>query len=468
VIKKIKHIAFIFSIVMIVSGQFLYAQDLGMFQEQNGHDLIVDEALDQVEVNIDQVPNDTVVVKTEIPGDAKAETEMDTPVEVEILKDIIIDDAIEPQKTHETKIIPLLHAEASSIIDTLNGMKSSTGEVMYNEEDRTLILEDFPEQLEAMSAYVKEVDILLETEIFKLQYVQAQDIIEKIRDVLTKNVGQVQFDQRANSIVATDTPSKIGKIKELISGLDLFNKEIQIETKILQIVLNDEHMMGVDWEAIVSDFQNIDFIGFSFGTDLDEKQKLNVGAVSQEDYEILLEALDTVGVINIVSDDVMKTENEGTKTVSILPVLLREAHGSNPDGSDDSGQGEMVQFHLTPMINRDNLITVTIEPKKNELRRNGLPIQNFHLDASPLEVGSLHNSAERLTRAPKPNAVIQIENGETIVIGSLFEEVMVESTWKIPLLGDLPLLGFVFRNQGEKPRKAEIITFLTVKIIEKK
>jgi len=286
------------------------------------------------------------------------------------------------------------------------------------------------------------VDILLETETFNLQYVQAQDIFEKIKDVLTKNVGQVKLDQQTNSIIATDTPLKIGKIKELISGLDFFNKKIQIDTKILQIILNDEHMMGVDWEAIVSDYKNIDFIGFSFGTDLDEKQKLKVGAVSQEDYEILLEALDTVGVINNVSDDVLKTENKGTKTVDILSILSREAQGSGPDGNDNSDQGEKVQFHLTPIIDRNNLLTVAVQPEH------------------------VNNSLGRSTQVPVKGAVIQIENGETIVIGSLFEEVMVESTWKIPLLGDLPLLGFVFRNQGEIPRKAEIITFLSVTIVE--
>lgn len=444
-IRVTRRAFFIISICVITSAQFLYAQDSSGLEEQGEYDLIVDEALDRVEVNIDQISNDTAAVEAEMLEGAKTETKMGILAEVEVLEEIVVADNNGSQEILETKIIPLLHAEASGIVDILNGMKNPTGEVLYNEEDRTLTLKDAPKQLEAMSAYVKEVDILLETEVFKLQHVQAQDVIEKIRGILTKNVGQVQFDQRADSIIATDTPLKIGEIKDLISGLDFFNKEVWIETKILQIILNDEHMMGVDWEAIVSDFQNIDFIGFASETDLTGERTLKIGAVSQEDYEILLEALDTVGVVNNVSDDVLKMKNKSAKTINILSLLSRGAKepGSSSGDNDDDDQGGIVQFHLTPTIDRDNLVTVAIEPE--------------HVD----------NSTGKSTRAPDTKAMIQIENGETIVIGSLFEEVTVESTWKIPLLGDLPFLGFVFRNQGEISRKAEIITFLTVKIVEK-
>ena len=76
--------------------------------------------------------------------------------------------------------------------------------------------------------------------------------------------------------------------------------------------------------------------------------------------------------------------------------------------------------------------------------------------------------AVKMKKTDQENVTVPMENGETIVIGGLFEDVMVASTWKLPLLGDLPLLGFVFRNEGEESRKAEIITFLTVKMLEKK
>ena len=433
-------VIFVFTIGFV---PFLHAQESDISQEPGEYNIIVDEALDQIEETIDQVQNSTTPIETETSSDSKSETESDILVEVEILESIVISDNSELEEVLQTKIIPLLHAEASGIIDALDQMKSPKGEVLYNKEDSTLMLKDAPEQLEAMSTYVKEVDILLETEIFQLEYVKAQDIVKKVEDLLTKNVGQVQFNQKANSIIATDTPLKIGAIKELISSLDFLNKEIQIEAKILQIVLNDEHMMGVDWEAILSDFQNIDFSEYPFEEDLKEESSLNIGAVSREDYEILLEALDTVGIVDNISDDVYKADNKSRQTINILSPLSREAQKLNAVEEGNADHGKTVQFHLTPEISRNGKISVIVQPEY-------------------VEKGS-----QRHLQASKNQATIQIKNGETIVIGSLFENVMIESTWKIPLLGDLPLLGFVFRNQGEKSRKSEIITFLTIETLEK-
>ena len=62
-------------------------------------------------------------------------------------------------------------------------------------------------------------------------------------------------------------------------------------------------------------------------------------------------------------------------------------------------------------------------------------------------------------------ALIPMKDQATIVIGGLFKEVTVTSEWKIPLLGDLPLLRYAFRTQGESRQKTEVITFITPKIV---
>ena len=80
---------------------------------------------------------------------------------------------------------------------------------------------------------------------------------------------------------------------------------------------------------------------------------------------------------------------------------------------------------------------------------------------------AIDKSSDPAAAPGQSEAAVEIEDDFTIVVGSLFEEVMVESAWKVPLLGDLPVLGFVFRNQGEEPRKSEIITFITVKVVDK-
>jgi len=190
---------------VIVCAPFLHAQDPATSQEQGEYDLIIEEALDQVEVNVDQVPSDETLTELTISEDAEIEIDVDIPNEVEVLEDIVIDEDNRLQESDnlETKIIPLLHAEASSIIDALNRIKSPKGEVMYNKEDSTLVLKDVSEQLEEMNAYVKEVDILLETKIFRLEYAKAEDIIpfsrhpdldSLILENFLKSFGNIQND----------------------------------------------------------------------------------------------------------------------------------------------------------------------------------------------------------------------------------------------------------------------------------
>ena len=228
------------------------------------HSYVIEEALDEAEENINHVEDEEVFVELE-PATLK---NIESVLELESGPDI------------ETKIIPLLHTEPSGIIDALNQMKSKFGEVSFSEEDHTLILKDAHEQLEAMSVYVKAVDILLETKTFILKYAKAQEIVDKVRGLLTENVGNVETDETANSLVATDTPLKIGEISELITMLDRVDKEIMINSKILQIVLNDEHIDGVDWEAIVSDYQSMVFQGFFASTNTEADNRLDIGTVS--------------------------------------------------------------------------------------------------------------------------------------------------------------------------------------------
>lgn len=458
-----------------LSVTVVFAQEpQGAAQEKN-HDLVIEEALDRIEKSIDPITagedlpvvesmseTPKIMINKDIPVEIKssetvAETQepmvsgekvpeygydvlkemtgreefvadanisVDNAEDEDVMEDPEIDlglpdeqagaQADEPEEALTVKIIPLLHAEASSLIEMLQQRKSPKGEVTYNEKDRTFLLKDIPERLEAMSAFVKEVDIPLETETFILGYVKAKDLVPDIERTLTKDIGQVEFNEKENSIVVTDTLSNIGKIKGLIKNLDRLNVEIWIESRILQIVLNDEYLEGVDWDAIVSGYQKLALSGENgSGT-----RSLSVGTVSQEDYDILLDALDTVGAIQTVFEGNIKTENKASKEIDGLSLLLPESE---------------IRFYLTPVAKKDKTLEVALGTQKEDER----------------------------------NVKVPMKDGATIVIGGLFSEVMVASTWKIPLLGDIPLLGVVFRNEGERPRKAEIITFLTVKTVEK-
>jgi type II secretory pathway component GspD/PulD (secretin) len=385
----------------------------------------------------------------------------------------------------QTKIIPLLYAEASDINEILNKMKSDSGKIIYNEETKTFVLMDAPGVLASMVAVIKELDVFLETKKFELQYAQAQGIVENIQEVLTKSVGRVQINSRLNNMIITDTPSKILEISKLLERLDQEDKEILIEAKILQIMLNDEYAMGVDWEAIVTDYQSLNLV-WTRNTQASEDDSgrhdfnsrtnsldignrgLSLGTISEEDYIVLLEALDTVGVVSTVSNAKLITANNKVSALNVKSLLSRRLENTLSDGENsnevselsETSENEEVKFNLTPSMSDDDTFSVSIQPEQISLE-NELGMEEKDSDNPSSNFAKKTAREEQIT-------IVKIQNGSTIVIGGLFEDITVESTRKIPLLGDLPLLGFAFRNQGESIRKSEIIVFLTPKLVEKK
>lgn len=363
----------------------------------------------------------------------------------------------------KTKIISLHHSKPKDILDVLEQMKSPSGKIMADDAKDTLILIDTPDQLHPMVTYIKEWDVPLEEKTFVLKFIQAQETAKAIEPALTRDVGRLEYDVTLNQIKVADKPQKMKEIASLIQKMDQENKEIIIEAKVLQIVLNEEYLQGVDWEAIVSDYQKVNF---SRGGNLADGQgkssgtifQLSLGIISEEDYTVLLEALETVGDINVISnlkestvnhkacDIIVKTALEGqmASPEDKEPIRRKSAEEINQSSNAILKTEEALKLHLLPQLDEKDGLSLRIGPE---------------IMAAFLAKGDeTEHSNEYL---------LKIQPGETAVVGGVFKSVWVESRSKIPLLGDLPLVGFAFRHEGRHERKAEIIIFLTPKILVK-
>ena len=354
----------------------------------------------------------------------------------------------------QTSIIKLQHSQAADLNNVLNQMKTTKGKVIIDEQSNTLILMDAPDKLSAMQKFVKEIDVPWKTEVFDLNAAHADDIVTRVNESLTTNVGKVKFDKSANRMVVTDTAQKIEEIRKIIHDFDQKEPEVLIQTKVVQIVLNDEHKMGVDWEAIVSDYHSLNLKNKSgLANDNEKKEKLCVGTISQDDYLILLEALDTVGKTSVLSNSqIITVNNKETK----IAVGAFEPNGStNPaSGSSNSESVNLVkvgeQLHVTPMVHQDGAIAMKIKPEVNSI-----------LSSSVTE----NNNLSMMVSTSEAEVIVNIKDSVTIVIGGLIKDEKIESIKKIPLLGDLPFLGFAFRNEGQMIRKTESVIFLTPRVI---
>ena len=358
----------------------------------------------------------------------------------------------------QVKIVQLKHANAADCLNLLMQMKSVIGKVIADEKSNTVVLMDIPEKLDAMALLVQEIDVPIKTKVFDLSYAKAEDLSMKISEALTKNVGTVKFDKRSNKLIVTDTPQKIEAMERMILAFDEKHEEVLIEAKIIQIILSNQFQMGVDWEAVVSNYHSLDLdTAMSVLNSTDKHGQLSIGTIANDDYTALLEALDSVGKTNILSSPhITAINNEEAKILVgstepyVTTTTTTPATGPTTTAESVNFIDVGVKLYVTPTIHKDRNITMKIKPEVSSVTRF-------------LTTGN--NNQIPIVETSQAETTVLVKDKVTIVIGGLIKDEKVATINKVPFLGDLPLLGFAFRNKDDLVRKTELVIFLTPRII---
>ena len=358
----------------------------------------------------------------------------------------------------ETRIKQLIFTNTADILPVLTQIKSVSGKVLADDKSNNLILIDSPAKLEEMEVIIKRIDVPVKTEIFELSYAKAEEISNKIAEVLTPGLGTMKFDERSNKIVVSDTARKISEVDDIITAFDQKDKEVLIEAKILQITLNDEHKLGVDWEAIVRDYHELNFQGdFDVLGATDKKGQVSIGTIDNDDYRFLVEALDTVGVTDILSSPRIATVNNqeakilvGSTEPYVTTTVTTPSSGPTTTAESVNFIEVGVKLFVTPTIHKDNFVSMKIKPEVSSV-----------VD----QLQTSNNNTIPVVGTTEAETTILVKDGVTVVIGGLIEEEKRTTTRQIPVLGKIPVLGTAFRNETDSVSKQEIVVFLTPKIM---
>ena len=358
----------------------------------------------------------------------------------------------------ESRILHLSHIEVTDAIAVVNQMKSPGGRIISDSKSGTLVLMDTPDKIKDMEELIKEIDVPIAVEVFELSYAKAKDVGAKVAEMLTKSVGSMRFDEVSNKIIVKDSPAKIKEIQKMISVFDVRRRQVLIEAKLVQIILNDEHKLGVDWQAILRDYRqftltgNFDVLGAN-----DKKGSATIGTIDTDDYTALVEALETVGETNILSSPrIAALNNEEAKILVgstepyVTSTTTTPASGPTTTAESVNFIDVGVKLYVTPTIHKDDFITMKIKPEVSSVTRT---------------VATSQNNEIPVVETSEAETVVMVKDGITIVIGGLIKEETLSSINKVPLLGDIPFLGFAFRNSSHQVRKTEIVIFLTPKIV---
>jgi general secretion pathway protein D len=360
----------------------------------------------------------------------------------------------------QTKVFDLRHVQAEEISKKILEMatpKLST--VRFDLPTNKLFVKDTKQRMADITLFIKEIDVPRNTRVFALSYAKAEDLSKTLDPILTPNIGSMEVDKRSNKIVVTDTPSKLSQMGDIISMLDVSDKEVLIEAKIVQIDLSNAYKMGIDWEALVSDYHGLDINSAMGGLASSPSKKgvISIGTLSDDKYTATLEALRTIGKTKVLSSPRVAVVNNTEASILVGTTKPYVTTTTTTPSSGPSTTAEAVSFidvgvklFVTPVIHNDGFVTMKIKPE---------------VSSAATSIVTGNNNEIPIVDTSHVDTTIHVKDGVTIVIGGLIKEENVDTTNKVPLLGDIPVLGHAFRNTDQRQSTTEIVIFLTPHII---
>jgi type IV pilus assembly protein PilQ len=304
------------------------------------------------------------------------------------------------------------------------------------------------EELEEKAAERKRDDLLpIVTEIVPLQFAEAAELKGALQEMKTAR-GRMQVDQRTNSLIVSDIPGKVQMIAEMARELDSRTPQVEIVSKLVDVSADDSENLGINWSVM-----NVTAGEFIGGAGVNSPTPGAVGGVrvgtvqSWAQLDMMLDALARTQRANIVSNPNITTVNNREAKILVgakIPLIVADEAGNAITQLTTVG----IQMRVTPHVNSDRTITLDLHPEVSELSSQ-----------ATVQGGVIINTSEADTR-------VIVEDGETAIIGGLIRDVESEVKVGIPVLQDLPGLGWMFGNRNRSHVKRELIVFVTPRLIE--
>jgi type IV pilus assembly protein PilQ len=274
--------------------------------------------------------------------------------------------------------------------------------------------------------------------------------------------GSAIVDERTNTIILTDIGNKIDEFKRLLARIDIPVKQVLIEARIVKAESDFRKELGASWGLAGSD--QVDFsLGNStsgtlegiLATDLGISDPAAAFSLSYLSNNLLIDlelsALESGGFGEIVSQPKVLTADKKKASIKSGVEIPYQAVTNNGDASgavvETQFKEAVLQLEVTPQITPDNRVIMDILVKQDS-------IGSFTVNGEPAI-----NVTEITTQA-------LVGNGQTLVLGGIFQSEELTGDQKVPILGDLPLVGNLFKKQMRTRDKREILIFITPKIID--
>ena len=283
----------------------------------------------------------------------------------------------------EVATVHLNYVKPSYALAALDSIKSNVGRIIIDEDTGSVVMIDTPEAIAKMKKAITQIERPLETYVYPLQYAKADVVANKLRARIdAKAVGSITADERSNKLIVRAFPDRRREIEAIVKKLDVPTKEVLVDAKILQIVLNPKYDMGIDWQLDFRDSSVAAFKKISFNNNYLNSSNLStsdnlkntygqiaVGDFNVDQFQMTLRSLKQVSDTKILSNPkILVTNNEEAKIHigDTVPYIISTTSGTG----DNAITSEDVRFidvglklNVTPTINDEKMVTMRLRPE---------------------------------------------------------------------------------------------------------
>jgi type II secretory pathway component GspD/PulD (secretin) len=352
-----------------------------------------------------------------------------------------------------TQVINLEYADAQSVAASVNAAFPSAATA--DNRIQAVIVRGTPDEIREIRGLIANLDVPGPpppppppappppvTQVFKVKYAKASDVAGQLGGLVA--AGSIIVDNRLNSLIVTGSDGTLTTVKDFLASVDVPQPQVSLELKFLEVSTNASRNLGVSWNAAVeSSWTEIDRPG----------EALDGGSIGLQTFaRSALELSSTInfllssGQAKLLANPKITTMDGLQANIHLgdrIPLVYYDPRAGLYQATYiDVG----VVLTITPIVNGDGYITTQVNPEISS-------VTNF-----------IQNFPQVTTRST--NTTVRVKDGETIIIGGLLSDNERISLQKIPILGDIPIIGALFRNKSTSIDSTEVVFMVTPRVLK--
>ncbi|MES9946472.1 MAG: type II secretion system secretin GspD [Candidatus Thiodiazotropha sp.] len=413
-------------------------------------------------------------------------------------------DQIDKVSDSSIEVITLQHASAAEVVRILNGLQTPAAKgarknatkLVADERTNSVLISGDPTARLRSRVIIEHLDTPFDNagnaQVIYLKYANAVDLVQVLTGV-SENLEKseqaggktakgkpkvptnIQADEAANALIITAPPDQFRSLQAIIRKLDIRRAQVLVEAIIAEVSYDKAKQLGVQWivdgtpddkgpigvinlgSPAISDIATAAAAGS--GVSLGPGTSLGFGRFNSDrlNFAALIQALESDSTTNILSTPSITTLDNQEAEIVIgqnVPFIT---------GSFSSTGGTSSSVNPFQTVQREDVgLTLKVKPQINEGNSIQLEIEQ--------EISSINSSASTgtsdiVTNKRTIKTVVMVDDGNTIVLGGLIEEDLQQVEEKVPILGDVPILGALFRSNRTSKVKRNLMVFLRPVVI---